>query len=397
MQLGVTGHIGDAFVAGAERVWADDTDGLQPSLHPVSLSFRERELERDYLDSMRRQTAVVMRFGILLTLILYLLFGAMGLWTMSGDSGLVWTVRSAVFVLTAVLFGISFTPVFAEYRERLMLPFCLMLGLAVTAILAKAPDTVVDQYYVGYILVIVGAFTVLGLRFCNAMLVSLALFGLYLAAEFFFRDSSRAHVLGNSMFILSTLIISSVGGYLYERQRRLAHYRLRVIEQQRAHSEHCALHDALTGLPNRRLLMERMHQALARDKRFHTYAAALFIDLDNFKPVNDAHGHEFGDKLLKCVAERLKCVVRDTDTVTRVGGDEFVVLLEDLAEPECARHLMERVVSAFATPFEVDGENLMVEMSIGSALDPVDAQTPRELLHAADRAMYEMKKCRGRR
>lgn len=394
------------FEASNSFIEAFDTDtreapprggDLQPEMHPATLRFREWSLERDYVQSMRRQTAAVVRFGILLVLTVYLLFGMLDLWIAPNYAGLSWTLRAAVFIATAVLFAVSFTRLFEQHRETFMLPFCLLLGMGMTALLSALPGDDIDQYYAGYMLIIVGAYTVLGLRFVNATFVSLAMLVMYLTVEFLFHSHAGARPINNGAFIFSALIISAVGGYIYERQRRLAHFRLRLIEHERARSEHSALHDPLTGLPNRRLLMERMHRALARDKRYHTYAAALFIDLDNFKPVNDRYGHDFGDKLLRAVAERLKEVVRDTDTVTRVGGDEFVVLLEDLVEPECAELLMQRMLLAFAAPFSIEGEVLRVEMSVGCALDPVDARAPRELLQAADRAMYEMKQRRGRR
>src|SRR5690606_32554490 len=112
----------------------------------------------------RRQTAAVVRFGILLALVVYLLFGALDLWAVEENQRFTWTMRAVVFVLTAVLFGASFTPLFAEFREVIVVPFCLLLGLGVTAILAAMPAAIADQYYVGYILIIVGAHTVLGLR-----------------------------------------------------------------------------------------------------------------------------------------------------------------------------------------------------------------------------------------
>lgn len=372
-------------------------DDLQPVMHPTTLRFREWTLENDYLQVMRRETAAIVRFGILLVLTVFLLFGMLDLWTASNYAGLSWTIRAATFVTTAVLFVVSFTRTFEQHRENFMLPFCLLLGLGMTILLSVIPGGDIDQYYAGYILIIVGAYTVLGLRFVKATFVSLAMLGMYLSVELMLHSHAGARPMNNAAFIFSALIISAVGGYIYERQRRLAHFRLRLIERERARSEHSALHDPLTGLPNRRLLMERMHRALARDKRYHTYAAALFIDLDNFKPVNDRYGHDVGDKLLRAVAERLKEVVRDTDTVTRVGGDEFVVLLEDLIEPECAELLKQRILLAFAAPISLEGEVLRVEMSVGCALDPIDARTPRELLQAADRAMYAMKQRRGRR
>ncbi len=397
MPYGAMDRFVEAFRESAGPASDIDASDLQPRLHPMTLSFREAALERDYLNAMRRQTAAVVRFGISLALIVYLLFGALDLWVAAEHVSFTWTVRSLVFIATILLFGLSFTPVFAEYRESFMLPFCLLLGLGVTAILLVVPEGAVDRYYVGYLLIIIGAYTVLGLRFMNATLVSLLLLASYLAVEFQEAGGITGHALNNIAFLVSAFIISAVGGYIYERQRRLAHYRLRVIEFDRARSTHRALHDPLTGLPNRRLLMERLAQAVARDRRYSTVAALLFIDLDAFKTINDTHGHVFGDKLLRCVAERLLKEVRDTDTVARLGGDEFVVLLEDLADPAMAMELAERMLQRFAEPCAIDGVPAPVALSIGCALHPRDGRTSHELLQAADKAMYRMKQDRGRR
>ncbi|HEX7047414.1 MAG TPA: GGDEF domain-containing protein [Gammaproteobacteria bacterium] len=391
MQYGAMSQFIEAFRESVHPA-PENPNSVQPRLHPVTLSFRHRGMERDYLDAMRRQTAAVVRFGIALALGIYFLFGALDLWTSVDHAAFTWTMRSLVFLLTTLLFGASFTPVFVDYREAFMAPFCLMLGVGVTAILLVVPVTAVDEYYVGYILIIIGAYTVLGLRFFNATLVSIVLLALYLAVEMVFREAASPRILNNTAFLFSTLIIAAVGGYIYERQRRLAHYRLRVIEYERARSEHSALHDPLTGLANRRLFMERLTQALARDKRFCSFAAVLFIDLDAFKAVNDSHGHDFGDRLLKSVAERLSNVVRDTDTVARLGGDEFAVLLEDLSHPEDASMLAGRIVEDFRVPSEIDGVRVPLGVSIGCALHPRDGKTARDLLQAADQAMYRIKR-----
>ncbi|HEX7030158.1 MAG TPA: diguanylate cyclase [Gammaproteobacteria bacterium] len=391
MHYGAMSQFIEAFRESVEPA-PDNPASVQPRLHPVTLGFRHRGMERDYLDAMRRQTAAVVRFGIALALMIYLLFGALDLWLAAEHAAFTWTMRSLVFLVTILLFGVSFTPAFVEFREAVMTPFCIMLGGAVTAILLAVPATAIDEYYVGYILIIIGAYTVLGLRFFNATLVSVVLLGMYLAVELAFRDGASPRILNNAAFLFSTLIIAAVGGYIYERQRRLAHYRLRVIEYERARSEHSALHDPLTGLPNRRLFMERLTRALARDRRFHNYAAVLFIDLDEFKSVNDVHGHGFGDKLLKCVADRLLHAVRDTDTVARLGGDEFAVLLEDLAQPEDAVILVGRIVEDFRAPCRIEDVRVPLGISIGCALHPRDGRTARELLQAADQAMYGMKR-----
>jgi diguanylate cyclase (GGDEF)-like protein len=155
--------------------------------------------------------------------------------------------------------------------------------------------------------------------------------------------------------------------------------------------EHLAAHDTLTGLPNRLLLVDRLHQAVARAARNLSALAVLFCDLDGFKAVNDDHGHEAGDHVLVEVAQRLRRSVRPADTVARFGGDEFVVLCEELADADAARSLADRMLAALEGPFALDGSEVSLSSSIGIAFAPAPGPAPEDLLRAADRAMYQAK------
>jgi diguanylate cyclase (GGDEF)-like protein/hemerythrin-like metal-binding protein len=159
-----------------------------------------------------------------------------------------------------------------------------------------------------------------------------------------------------------------------------------------------AYHDGLTGLPNRRLLLDRLEQTLARARRDRSHLALLFIDLDRFKPINDELGHEVGDWILCSVAKRMKDCLRAYDTAARVGGDEFVVLLSDLDCIEDAAAVAERVRVALARPFVMeDGLSLGISCSIGLAGFPDHADNERDLLRVGDEAMYRAKNAgRGR-
>ncbi|MFL5869196.1 MAG: putative bifunctional diguanylate cyclase/phosphodiesterase [Thermoleophilaceae bacterium] len=167
----------------------------------------------------------------------------------------------------------------------------------------------------------------------------------------------------------------------------------RVLERIRARQQiaHQATHDALTGLPNRILFRDRLEHALERAERQGTFAAVLFVDLDRFKLVNDSLGHAVGDQLLKQVAGRLKTALRSTDTLARFGGDEFVVLCEDLTwEGETVR-LAERIQRSLLSPFMLDREDHTVTASIGVALTNGGAGDPESTLRDADIAMYRAK------
>ena len=158
-----------------------------------------------------------------------------------------------------------------------------------------------------------------------------------------------------------------------------------------------ALRDSLTGLANRRLLFDRLGQASRRLARNPGLAALLFIDLDDFKRVNDTHGHSAGDAVLVESADRLRDVVRDQDSVARIGGDEFLVLAEGLHDMDDALALAARVVDAFDRPFELAGGRVRVAASVGvaTATGPID--DPEAFVSGADRAMYVAKRAGGRR
>jgi diguanylate cyclase (GGDEF)-like protein len=167
-----------------------------------------------------------------------------------------------------------------------------------------------------------------------------------------------------------------------------------AIERKRAEDRihFMANHDALTGLPNRTLLKDRLTQAVLYAKRYDRWATVVFIDLDNFKIVNDSLGHNVGDELLKIVAERMVACIRATDTVVRLGGDEFVILLFD--QPKSADMIsatLQKVRTSIAEPIRVDGHDIAVTCSIGLANYPNDGTDADALLANADAAMYRAK------
>ena len=155
--------------------------------------------------------------------------------------------------------------------------------------------------------------------------------------------------------------------------------------------EHLAQHDVLTGLPNRRMFMDRLDQAIARASRNEMGFAVLFVDVDNFKGFNDRHGHAAGDIILKTVATRLKASLRAVDTVARLGGDEFVILLDQIAEHNLIAGFTEKLLAVLKAPVDFAGRDLQVEFSIGISQFPEDANTAEGIIAKADNAMYRTK------
>ncbi|MCS3902657.1 diguanylate cyclase (GGDEF)-like protein/PAS domain S-box-containing protein [Methylohalomonas lacus] len=160
-------------------------------------------------------------------------------------------------------------------------------------------------------------------------------------------------------------------------------------EMQKMH--HLAQHDFLTGLPNRVLLMDRLAQAIGMAKRHHKQIALLFLDLDNFKQINDSFGHAAGDHLLQEVAADIVACVRMTDTVSRHGGDEFVIILTEIGEIQDSVQVAEKLLARFAQPRVIDGHELQITLSIGISLYPENGLDADTLIRNADTAMYATK------
>jgi len=158
-----------------------------------------------------------------------------------------------------------------------------------------------------------------------------------------------------------------------------------------SHLTFFANHDTLTGLPNRVMFNQRLTQALARAQRLTTMAAVLFVDLDRFKVINDTLGHDAGDQLLKQLAERLRECLREGDTIGRQGGDEFVVLIEDVADPTQVASVGQKILDTVARPYLISGQEFHVTASIGISIYPEDGHDQQTLLKNADIAMYRAK------
>jgi len=175
--------------------------------------------------------------------------------------------------------------------------------------------------------------------------------------------------------------------------RTLARALRYAIERQRSESRlaRMALHDSLTGLPNRRLFTDRLEQALARRRRAGGEVAVLFADLDDFKAVNDAFGHAAGDELLRQLARRLQLAVRTSDTVARLGGDEFTICCEQVGSGDRALAVARRVLGTVDAPFILSTGTTSIGMSVGIACAGLDASDPSELVQRADAAMYRAK------
>jgi diguanylate cyclase (GGDEF)-like protein len=199
--------------------------------------------------------------------------------------------------------------------------------------------------------------------------------------------------------LLTLGLILILGGIVLAYQYALERSNARLEIDRRealARIEHQAHHDPLTTLPNRRLLQDRFAQATAQADRRQEGIALLYIDLNGFKRINDLHGHTVGDKILRRAAQRLSSRVRSSDTLARVGGDEFVIMATGIDDLEDVIEIAEQINSSLDDPFEIEGHPLEVTASIGTSFYPQDGDSLSQLLRKADEAMYQDKLDRSR-
>ena len=175
-----------------------------------------------------------------------------------------------------------------------------------------------------------------------------------------------------------------IGGF----QARFLWNLLTRLKQTNEQVTYLAHHDTLTSLPNRILFYDRLNQAITRGRREKELSAVLFLDLDGFKLINDTFGHDVGDVLLREAAKRIVGCVRESDTVARMGGDEFTVILSNVRTPDNIKHVANKIVEAIARPFVLNGKECSVSVSIGISLHPDNGETAAQLVKIADAAMY---------
>ena len=191
-----------------------------------------------------------------------------------------------------------------------------------------------------------------------------------------------AHAGSLAVFLLACLSLASLLYVLHlNRRLRLSEGKLREL----------ATHDELTGLPNRMLFVEFARKVLANSNRHGSLFGLLYMDLDGFKSVNDKHGHKTGDQVLQAVATRIDATIRQGDMAARVGGDEFIVLLDSIRGRASVERATERLLAALGAPLEIDGTSFAIGSSIGAAIFPYDGESLDELIQKADQALLAAK------
>lgn len=358
----------------------------------LTLAFADPALESAFASHMFARTVQQGRMAIVVAITVYLLFGAFDPWWVPPDHRApVWAIRIAALCVPFTVFALTFTRWFRAAAYVALASVGLAGGLGLMGMYALIPIEAVTQCFAAMLLVTFFTYNLVGTRFIYALWVDMILL-LVFVLMFVPGSGYPTHALATHLFfIVSANFIGGAAGYLTEYQHRQLFLRQRELDEQRLKHFDRSLHDALTGLPNRELLHDRMEQARSRSNRDGLRHAGLFIDLDGFKQINDRFGHEVGDRTLKEVADRLRAAVREADTVARLGGDEFFVLIYGISAADNAVAKATQLLALIKAPLPEMPNEYVQSASIGICLFPYPSANVEDIIRRADQAMYNAK------
>jgi len=369
-------------------------------VHPLTLRFHDPEAERAFLRQLLPRLRLQGRTAILVGVFVYFVYGALDhLFVPTSQLGLVWLIRMLALAVPLVVLALTFTAWFEKANQFLLALVGLSAALGLIAMLWHLPIESSAYYYPGLMLATFYTYNLIGARFVQALGINVFVLLLYNLLFGYVHAYPDPMLLSQNFFMISANLIGGAAGYLVEYQRRQLFLReLQLDRERRLHLQR-SLHDRLTGLPNRDLLDDRMNQALALARRDSERHAGFFVDLDGFKNVNDQLGHEVGDTVLREIARRLVAATRETDTISRLGGDEFFLLVQDIGSCDAAAHLAKKLIQIVEEPIADLPDAPAISASIGICLFPQMGleSTSEAIIRCADLAMYRAKAAGKRR
>ena len=362
--------------------------------HKFTLVFNSERLEAHYTKYIRQELTKHIRIALLLGIVMYEIYGILDFLLVPKEIlGKIATIRIANSFLLLVIYGTTFLKIFKKYNQHLLF---FILTVSAASVLWKI--TLIDArifpfYYAGILLMIfwIHAFSILSFRL--AFIGSFIIFTASSICFIFLVVFSFYEILSYIFILFSATWVSVFASYISEKQKRALFVREKELDRERYLQRELALHDYLTKLPNRALLMDRIDQAIFSSKRLSETCAGYFIDLDNFKLINDTNGHAIGDAVLIEISRRLKSANRGADTVARISGDEFFVVARDIKNSKQALVFGEKLLGLIQQPFfnANNQDSLPLSASIGVCLFPYAQAHSIDVIDRADKAMYDVK------
>jgi diguanylate cyclase (GGDEF)-like protein len=364
-------------------------------------------LEADYQTDLGPEKIRVLKLATVLGAVLFASFGLLDYWALPSDYQFAWGIRAFEVAVTLMLLSV------AKWRPQYILPnyafivgmmhWIWGLGIVVMISLAKRGDLAWSSYYCGLMLVC-SSLPVSYLALRATFSVGLACVSAYVLTAVCVQGMLSQEywplLLMNCYFLISATIVGIVVASIREQftrevylLRQALNRDMEMTQEAKRLSDYLAEHDTLTEMPNRIYFTRQLEELIERTKVAGTTATVLFVDLDDFKPINDEHGHQIGDMVLRVVSQRIRSAVRAVDLVARWGGDEFVVAVEfDQQHISSVERVRQKLSQVIGGTIGLDSNRVSVTASIGTAMYPFDADNAAELINVADRRMYEVKR-----
>jgi len=372
---------------------------------PWTSTFSASSLEREYQAELGAEKVRLTRIMAMLAITLTLAYAVLDLWSISSALLTVWALRGAIVAGLALTFLSTSLPGFQTLYPYIIVAAAALMGAGVNGMIyvAQANDVAIHTYQGGLILIIMGIYTLTHIKLYVTTAIAIAVTATYAAIVLlvheYHRDDKLVVLVGHLFMFVSITIIGVTAQVLrdtYSRENYLLRHSLQrdveIKEEEKRRASYLAEHDPLTGLANRLRFDKDANGMMDRARRTRGMVQILFLDLDGFKPVNDAHGHAVGDRVLKVVAERLRRSVQPGGIAARVGGDEFTVALTVRQEDRHAGPAAaQKIAAAIAEGIELRGAVLHLTASIGVAGFPADGDDLETVLRAADAQMYVVK------
>ena len=363
--------------------------GLTPYLKFKS-TLLEKEFDEFNLSFLKREV----RAGVIMVILSWLLYA--NLEPLNAPISAFLSIATTALVgssLLAIVYWATFLQKFKHYHQLIVMAGVLTTMLTVFIKIKFYPDFPIQHYLPAFVCITFWMFAISGVSFIYTMVCGLVFYTFAYIAFLMDGNVTRIDIITALYYMLISYFMGAVISYHKDIQSRKIFLAHQELEREKQHHHHNSIHDLLTQLPNRELLEDRMVQAISMANRTNISCAGIFIDLDNFKSINDQHGHLIGDLYLKEVASRLRDITREADTIARLSGDEFFLLMLDVKNEESVLGLAQKLQANLMDQFLLEDQFKLTGLgaSIGICMFPYKNCTPLDIINRADKAMYKVK------
>lgn len=358
------------------------------------VKFKDKALERECDQSNIPFLKQEVRAGALIGILSWLLVAIME--PMNTPTSAYLSIFISTFVGVAFLafvYHATYANYFKKYHQLIVLMGVLATIISICAKINFYPDFPITHYLPVLMFITIWMYAISGLSLNYAVIVGLVFYTIVYSAFLMTADITSVEVITATYYMVISYFMGAVISMHQEIQARKIFLAHKALEQEKQHHHHKSLHDLLTELPNRELLEDRLHQAIGLAARNGMQCAGLFIDLDKFKTINDQYGHMLGDLYLKEVANRLKDITREADTIARISGDEFFLLMHEVKNEESVLRIVRKIQDNLNESFILADKIKLKGLgaSVGICLFPYHNCTPLDIINRADQAMYKVK------